>query len=61
MLLLRGPVLTSPTLYCVLVLIGPLARDRIMDIARTAFREDKDTSGDTVGEIGIKLLHMYIE
>ena len=32
---------------------GPAARDRLMDIARTAFREDKDTSGHTKGEIGI--------
>ena len=28
---------------------GPAARDRLMDIARSTFREDKDTSGDTVG------------
>ena len=26
---------------------GPAARDRLMDIARAAFRADKDTSGDT--------------
>ena len=26
---------------------GPAARDRLMDIARAAFRADKETSGDT--------------
>ena len=34
---------------------GPAARKRLMDIARTAFSEDKDTSGDPEGDIGIKL------